>query len=35
VARTDEVKHPNEVACDSTRLGARQSQRSDAEVVLI
>ena len=35
MAPRGEVKHPNEVACDSMRLGGRQSQRSDGEVVPI
>ena len=35
VVPRDEVKHPNEVACDSRRLGGRQSQSSDAEVIPI
>ena len=29
VALRDEVKHPNEVACDSMRLGGSQSQSSE------
>ena len=35
MALGDEVKHPNEVACDARRLGGRQSQRSDGDVVFI